>query len=298
MSVRGSLKRVIKYAPVIICNDTSKFVFFSDVHRGDNSWADDFAHNQTIYFHALSYYTRQGFTYFELGDGDELWENRRFGAIRSAHSDVFWLMRKLYRRNRLYILYGNHDKVRKYKRTVEKTLYRYYDERSKKVKSLFPGISIYEGLILKYMDIRHTILLVHGNQGDSINDGLWWFGRWFHKYFWKPLQLISVHDPTRPAENYRKASRYERKYIRWARQNKIMIIAGHTHRPRFPEEGEPAFFNDGSCVHPRCITGIEIEKGEITLMKWSMAVKGNGDLSIKRSLLAGPRKLRSIFPIS
>ena len=33
------------------------------------------------------------------------------------------------------------------------------------------------------------------------------------------------------------------------------------------------FFNDGSCVHPRSITGIEIENGEISLIKWEISTK-------------------------
>ena len=52
----------------------SKFIFFSDVHRGDNSLSDEFAHNQNIYHFALQHYFENGFTYIEVGDGDELWE--------------------------------------------------------------------------------------------------------------------------------------------------------------------------------------------------------------------------------
>ncbi len=35
----------------------------------------------------------------------------------------------------------------------------------------------------------------------------------------------------------------------------------------FPEVGEISYFNDGSCVHPRCITAIEIENGTIKLVR-------------------------------
>ena len=48
-----------------------------------------------------------------------------------------------------------------------------------------------------------------------------------------------------------------------------MIIAGHTHRPHFPQPGNPPYFNDGSCVHPYSITTIEINSGEISIIKWS-----------------------------
>jgi hypothetical protein len=55
-------------------NDQSKFILFSDCHRSDNSFADDFASNRNVYFHAMTQYYNDGFTYFELGDGDELWK--------------------------------------------------------------------------------------------------------------------------------------------------------------------------------------------------------------------------------
>jgi hypothetical protein len=45
-----------------------------------------------------------------------------------------------------------------------------------------------------------------------------------------------------------------------------MLVAGHNHRPMFPEIGEPLYFNDGSCVHPFFITGIEIDRGKISLI--------------------------------
>jgi len=74
-----------------------------------------------------------------------------------------------------------------------------------------------------------------------------------------------------------------------------MLIAGHTHRPMLPEVGEPLYFNIGSCVHPRCITAIEIEQGNITLVKWYVNSKEDGTLCIDRKVLAGPRKLKDYF---
>ena len=74
-----------------------------------------------------------------------------------------------------------------------------------------------------------------------------------------------------------------------------MLIAGHTHRPSFPKVGEPMYFNDGSCVHPRCITSIEIEKGEISLVKWSMMTRQDRSLYVEREVLEGPVKIDDFF---
>ena len=44
-------------------------------------------------------------------------------------------------------------------------------------------------------------------------------------------------------------------------------------------------------MHPRSITGIEIENGEISLIKWQISTGDDGTLKIVRILLEGPRKL-------
>ena len=49
--------------------------------------------------------------------------------------------------------------------------------------------------------------------------------------------------------------------------------------------------DSGSCVHPRSITGIESENGEISLIKWQINTNDAGVLQIVRDVLEGPRKL-------
>ena len=63
MSSQKRFSRAYKEAKRISFNDDSKLVFFSDCHRGDNSFADDFANNKNVYFHALKHYYKEGFTY-------------------------------------------------------------------------------------------------------------------------------------------------------------------------------------------------------------------------------------------
>ena len=64
MSSRFRLSRAYEQAKVIPFDNNSKFILFSDCHRGDNSFADDFAKNRNIYFHALKHYFNDG---FEIG---------------------------------------------------------------------------------------------------------------------------------------------------------------------------------------------------------------------------------------
>ena len=90
MSTYERLTEVLEMAEEIPFNDSSKIVLMSDCHRGDNSWADDFAHNENLFYFALEHYFANGFSYIEIGDCDELHEIRRFEVIRRAHSDVFF----------------------------------------------------------------------------------------------------------------------------------------------------------------------------------------------------------------
>ena len=295
MSTEKRLTEVLKSSDEISFDDASKIIFFSDCHRGDNSWADDFAHNQNLFFFALNTYNETGFTYIELGDGDELWENKRFSEIRRAHKHIFRLLSAFYEDNRLHLIYGNHDIERKKQEVVEKTLFSYYDYRLKKKRDLFPGIKIPEGLILKHAQTGNRIFLTHGHQGDFWSDKHWRFSRFTVRHVWKSLQLRGFKDPTSPAQNFRKQEKVHNLILKWAQKTNQMIICGHTHRSVFPNVGDPPYFNTGSCVHPRCITGIEIENGSISLIKWWVKIKENGCLCVEKEILAGPQKLQDYF---
>jgi len=286
------LNRAYQNAKVISFHEDDKFIFFSDCHRGDNSFADDFANNRNIYFHALNHYFREGYQYCELGDGDELWENRRFESIFEAHKNVFELLKQFHLQNRLHMVWGNHDMVYRNAHFVKKHLSKYFEPIDGAKHELFEGITYHEALVLKHADTGQEIFCTHGHQADWWNYNFWRIGRFLVRVLWKPLQVWGIPDPTSPAKNYKELIRIEKRIKRWILNNGLRItIAGHTHRPRFPEPRQIPFFNDGSCVHPRSITGIELVKGEISLIKWHIDTKPDGTLQIVKVLLEGPEKL-------
>ena len=292
MSSQKRIERAYKAAPRIPFDDTDKFILFSDCHRGDNSFADEFANNRNIYFHALTHYYNEGFTYCELGDGDELWENLDFNTIFEAHQNVFELMVKFYKQDRLHRLIGNHDMVYRSQRYVEKHLFSYFNKITGQNEPLFPGIVFTEGLILEHQHTGQELFLFHGHQADWMNYHGWRFNRFLVQALWRPLQVFGIGDPTSPARNYRELIKVEKRCKRWIKEHgNAIAITGHTHRPRFPEPHEIPLFNDGSCVHPRSITGLEIEHGKISLIKWQIATTEDGTLKVIRVLLEGPQKL-------
>ncbi len=292
MNYLGRISKVFEASEELVIDDDSKLIIMSDCHRGDGSWADSFAGNQNIYFAALSYYYKENYTYIELGDGDELWENRNIKDIIHEHSDVFWLMKKFHDKKRLYLLYGNHDMVKKYPEFVKKNFYEFLSQRDNKTINLLKNITIHEGLILNHKDTGNKILLLHGHQTDFLNNDIWMVARFLVRYFWRPLENLCIKDVTRTAKNYKRKNDIAKRLTEWVKKENKMLIAGHTHRPMFPEPGEPPYFNDGSCVHPRCITGIEITGGSIQLVKWSIKSVNKGNLTVEKDILAGPGKLK------
>lgn len=291
-SAKKKLDRAYNNAKVVAFDDDSKFILFSDCHRGDNSFADDFANNRNIYYHALKHYYVQGFAYAELGDGDELWENNSFESILYAHKNVYGLMQLFHKQKRLHMIWGNHDMVYRDPNYVKKHLHSFFDPKVGADVELFGDIEYNEAIILKHKVTQQELFLTHGHQADWWNYTFWKWSRFMVRVLWKPLNVMGIADPTSPAKNYKELIKVERRTKKWITENNnIMTVVGHTHRPRFPEPGDVAFFNDGSCVHPRSITGIEIENGAISLIKWQIATKEDGTLQIVRVLLEGPRRL-------
>jgi UDP-2,3-diacylglucosamine pyrophosphatase LpxH len=295
MSKLKRVSQVFQSAEQISFDDSSRIVLMSDCHRGDGSWADNFLKNQNPYFAALNHYYNESYTYIEIGDGDELWENSRFFNIIQTHKDVFRLLAKFFNENRLYLIFGNHDMVKKNDKFVRNYLYQYFDDRKKKYVPLFENIKVHEGLVLRYKVTDDKILLIHGHQVDCLNDKMWRLSRFLVRYLWRPLELFGVNDPTSTAKNYKKKDDIEKNLTQWVIREKYMLIAGHTHRPMFPEVGQPLYFNSGSCVHPRCITAIEIRDGNIILVKWNVKTRADDTLFVRRDVLAGPRRLIDFF---
>ena len=291
-SSKKRLDNAYKNAKIIDFDDSSKFILFSDCHRGDNSFADDFANNRNIYFHALKYYFNEGFQYCEVGDGDELWENLSFKSIFDAHQNVYILLKQFHEGNKLHMIWGNHDMVYRNPNYVKKQLSTYFDAKTGFEVELFKDIKYHEGIVLKHSETKQKIFLTHGHQADWWNYTFWKWSRFMVRVLWKPLNVMGIPDPTSPAKNYKELIKIERRTKKWIADNSNLItIVGHTHRPRFPKPGDIAYFNDGSCVHPRSITGIEIEYGKISLIKWQISTKEDGTLQIVKTILEGPQKL-------
>ncbi|AEY66158.1 serine/threonine protein phosphatase [Clostridium sp. BNL1100] len=282
------LLKAYRNAKLQLFDNNSKYIFFSDSHRGDDSISDEFARNQNIFRHALNYYFDNGYVYVEAGDGDELWEYTKFRHIRLAHSDVFIVLKKFFEDNRFIMLYGNHNIYLKNKDFVSRNFYSYYDDYSQDIHDLLKGMTPMESLVLKNKATGQEILVVHGHQGDLMNDQLWFVSMFLLRYFWRYIHVIGFHSPSSPARNHFKRHKIERNYKKWIQKHKIMLICGHTHRQKFPKSKELPYFNTGCCIHSKGITGIEILEGKILMVDWRVRADENGVLQVERYVMRGP----------
>lgn len=287
MSCHRRLDKSFRNVPVLPLDAGCRYVLFSDCHRGNGTHNDNFLKNQHLYFAALRHYYHKGYTYIELGDGDELWENRSMEQIKEIHSDAFWQLSQFYKENRLYMIYGNHDMVKKYASFTKKKCESYYCSSSQHKEPLFPGIQFYPGIILRNECTGKSLYLTHGHQASLLNSTLWPVNRFLVRYLWKPLEQIGVLDPTSAAKNYTTKQSSERRLGAWAKDRGHTLITGHTHRPMLDSEPDSHYFNTGSCVHPRCVTCIEVCGDKLTLVKWFMETRENGNLYVAREELSG-----------
>lgn len=280
MSYRSRLNKGFEEAIRLPLNGRTKYVLFSDCHRGIGNSNDNFLKNQMLYLAALQHYYRTGYTYIELGDGDELWENRNITPITETHYNIFQQLSLFHNQNRLYLLYGNHDIVKKDKR---------YNQ------PILSDICFHEGIILENTTFpdAQSIYLTHGHQADFLNSSLWRLSRFLVRHLWKPLERYGVLDPTSAAKNYKRKAKTEQRLHKFAEEKKYILIAGHTHRPVLLEN-DLYYCNSGSCIHPSSITCLELEQLRLCLVKWSLSVRADRSLYVSREILSGPVLIKNL----
>lgn len=210
---------------------TAKLIVFSDHHRGARDGADDFWRCERAYRAALGHYLEAGHQLFLLGDVDELWENKP-EPVLDAHRETLALEAEFHAAGRLERFWGNHD--------ID---WRDEDEVQKHLGPQFPGLMAREALRLRVRDgdaSLGVLFLVHGHQGTLESDRFGALSRLAVRYAWRPIQRRFKIASTTPARKWDLRENHDRAMYEWAKghQEKIVLIAGHTHRPVFGRTGE------------------------------------------------------------
>lgn len=242
-----------------------KYIIFSDLHRGSGQKnVDDFLHNRDVYCRALSHYLAQEYRLVLNGDIEEGWKTSYRVVSRVYAQTAVAAEREFAALSRTHYLriYGNHDDALANPALVQ----RYLDP-------VYGAVSVYPAVVL-----GGRIVIAHGHQGDFYSDRYAWLSRKAVRYGWRPLQRLTGIELNKDAENSARLSTRDRHLSSWARDNGLLLICGHTHRPHFPAlaaGSSTPYLNDGACVHSDGITGIEIDGGEIRLVKWRLCASGS-----------------------
>jgi hypothetical protein len=308
--------------PVPFDMNTGKFIILSDQHKGGKDLADDFRNTENNYMAALQHYFDEEFTFINLGDCEELWENTPSIAVEKNRLTLLEEAQFL-AKNRYFRIFGNHDLEWKY--LFPETIY---------LRPVFGNnLSIYEGLLLTttYNNKAYPIFLAHGHQGDQRSDGNA-FSMWFVAAIWTPIQRYLEISIDTISDSFELVDKHNIMMYEWSATKKDMIfISGHTHKPVFASldhidrlstqlekaremnddalvaslqqelekrkteyagkriirsMAKPSYFNSGCCCFSDGdLTGIEIENGFIRLVKWKVDGKSGKRMVLEESPL-------------
>ena len=258
---------------------TDNFIIFSDQHKGNRDFADDFKDNEHNYITALQYYHQQCYNYINLGDAEELWKYTVLQII-PQNQEALKAEANFQPDKKYYRTFGNHDLL--WKNKLDVMLY---------LKNIFQmPLPVHEGIVLRTVTVEKkelTIFLTHGHQGDKMSDNNA-FSTWVIAHVWSPIQRFLQININTPANDYFLRDKHNKLMYEWSSHKRnLILITGHTHKPVFasgkytvdkdhqiniPEATatlKPGYFNTGCCCFSDGdITGIEIADGFIRLIKW------------------------------
>jgi hypothetical protein len=206
---------------VIALDSDSRYIIFSDQHKGARTKADDFLPCEGRYLAALDYYYEHGHSLIVLGDAEELWEEDPEGVFAS-YPNVFQREARFHPDRYLRVV-GNHDDAWENPELVERYL-----------APIYPGIQIHRGLVLRFSEggeISGELFLTHGHQGTLGSDVLDFISPSVVTLMREVQKATGLFGTTPRQDACLRAERDTQLY-RWStRQGNLVLITGHTHRP-------------------------------------------------------------------
>ena len=211
---------------------SAKFVIFSDHHKGNRDGADDFMVCERAYNAALAYYDRLKYTLVVIGDVEELWEEWPESVLK-AYPHTLELEGKFHQDGRYLRFWGNHDDAWSHPDLVEQWL----------TPALKGGpLKVRETLLLHVRDGEEELgrlFLVHGHQGTLDSDRIAPISKFVVRYIWRPIQRIIRFSFNTPSKDFELRYAHDSAMYFWSQvQEKVVLIAGHTHRPVFKSESQ------------------------------------------------------------
>lgn len=256
--------------------ESARLVIFSDHHRGQRDDADDFRRCERAYHAALGYYLEMGYTLITLGDVEELWECRP-KCVVEAYKYSLELEAEFYKDKRYVRIVGNHDDEWESARSVKYYLGRF-----------FQGIAVPQGLrynVKSGTEAVGKLFMVHGHQGTTWSDRHKNAAKFAVRWGWRPIQRLFNIRLTTPARDFALRGKHDLAMIRWAEGHKVVLIAGHTHRPVFESMPHHLDWEKKLAQAKEAATGPSEQVAQIRAkLEWIMAQ--NRDVPSRSALLS------------
>lgn len=216
---KGSIKKL----PL---KTSDKYAVFSDLHLGDGGKADNFARNEETMVFALKYYKRNGYSIILLGDIEEFWQFDLDDIIGRYDKSIYTLLRS-FPTHTVHRVFGNHDRE----------WAGLSDPIVKDAQSIYGSP---EGIML-----HNYIFMVHGHQGDEKSDKNAWSSRYWVRVFKIVEPIVRTFGYEKYAATKSQVPKdREKAYYTWAKDKKIILICGHTHRAIFASRSYYAWLTE------------------------------------------------------
>ena len=222
--------------PFVLGRD--RMILFSDLHKGGRDAADDFRRCERAYNAALAYYHGMGYWLAEVGDVEELWEERP-KTVLEKYARTMDLSAQFHRSStpetpRYTRIWGNHDDEWNREDKVKKFLGPIYDPQGTN------PLRVYGSILIPIQQPAGTtighLFLAHGHQGTVESDKMNWFSRLVVRHLWRPFQRLTNTSLNTPATDWELNYTHNIAMGKWLAglpREDLIFISGHTHRPVF-----------------------------------------------------------------
>jgi UDP-2,3-diacylglucosamine pyrophosphatase LpxH len=304
-SIHKALDKALKSgASMCFEASTDKLIIFSDHHRGRRDGADDFLICEANYMKALEYYDQKDFHLMLLGDVEEFWENP-LPLVMKQYKQVCEKEKSFSSKGKLTKVWGNHDDAWQFPSLVRTHLHKFMgplfcpeairlevEDQGKPLGKMllvhghqgnlasdrFAGISkFFVRFVWRNVQRVFKIPLTTPRKDKglkSAHDQA--FYNWAASKESTAVVCGHTHQPVFTSKTHIDAlkdklllaeSEFEKKKI----QGQIHALREEfTSLQENVQSFKPCYFNTGCCsFSDGDITGIELNQGQIALIKWN-----------------------------
>ena len=223
--IQENLEKTYRQAPRIKIGPDSRIVILSDFHLGGGRSRDEFKKNSDLVMTMLrEWYLPRGYTLILNGDVEEL-HRVRLPRISTAWEELYSLLLEFKKGPGLYKIIGNHDSGPSFGK-----------KSGRSEAELAVNADLLPSLILEHEE--GEMLVLHGHQASLYSSPLRHkMTHFFLRYLAHPLHINNIKRDFLSD----KLLKAEQRIFEYAKNRRIIALAGHTHRALFEGHSEEEY---------------------------------------------------------